>query len=94
MEVWEFSDYCFRDPEPPYAAKLLCTTNAPLTVDQNVEALQRYFTNHDRWRSEFSWAKKDLGPRAAQANLGAATILPVLGLAIAGIVISWFLFAI
>ncbi len=68
-------------------------TDAPLTVDQIVETLQRYFTNHDRWKSEFSWEKEDLGSSTAQADVGTATILRVLGLAVAGIVIWWFLSA-
>lgn len=68
-------------------------TDAPLNTDQIVETLRRYFSNHDRWKSEFGWEKEDLGSSTAQANVGTRTILSVLGLAVAGIVIWWYLTA-
>ena len=42
--------------------------DAPLNADQIVETLQRYFTNHDRWKSEFTWDKEDLGSTTTQAS--------------------------
>jgi hypothetical protein len=44
-------------------------TNAPLNTGQILETLQRYFTNHDRWKSEFTWEKEDLGSSTTQTNV-------------------------
>lgn len=68
-------------------------TNAPLKTDQIVETLQRYYTNHDRWKSEFTWKKEELGSSTTQANLGTRTILSALGITVAGILIWWYLTA-
>lgn len=63
---------------------------APLRTSQIVETLQRYYTNHDRWKSNFTWEKEDLGVTTTQKSLGARTIVSVLGITIAAIVIWWF----
>lgn len=64
--------------------------DAPLSADQIVETLQRYFTNHDRWKSEFTWEKEDLGSITTQANAGTRTIPYVLGVAAVTMIIWWY----
>lgn len=64
--------------------------DAPLNVEQIVETLQRYLTGHDRWKSEFTWEKQELGSTPHQTNVSARTILSVIGITVAGIVIWWY----
>lgn len=64
--------------------------DAPLNAEQIVETLQRYLTNHDRWRSDFTWEKEELGSTPRQTSISARTILSVLGITVAGIVIWWY----
>ena len=64
-------------------------TDTQLSADRVIEALQRYFNNHGRWKSDFTWEQLDLGSPPA-ASLSKKTILSALAIVIA-IVVGWFL---